>query len=145
MSKPVRPAAQDNQQPTEKYICRDAGTDVVRVEIVEVERDDSWSSDDDTDSVDVRFGARKPRRDLQETDRVTRDTIMPLREVDPADGGCFSHPGGPEAETGEQADHPIAIGPSTGLVVIGEVNQDPVKERATDSAGTESSDAEGNR
>ena len=53
------------------------------MKIEEVESDDSWSSE-------------------EETEEFTRDAIMPLEEVDPAEGDGLSHSGGPEAEVQEQ-------------------------------------------
>ena len=63
----------------------------MRVKIEEVESDDSWSSE-------------------EETGEITRHTIMPLGEVDPAETDGLSHSGGPEAETEEQADRPMGAG-----------------------------------
>ena len=95
MSESVRPATQKQQRPEEKDLCRDAGNNVVRVEIKEVESDDSWSSE-------------------EETDITTRDTIMPLGEVDPAEGDGFSHSGGPGAEIEERDGQSVGVGTSTG-------------------------------
>ena len=98
MSESVRPATQKQQRPEEKDLCRDAGNNVVRVEIKEVESDDSWSS-------------------KEETDIITRDTIMPLGEVDPADGDGLSHFGGPGAEIEEQDGQSVGVGASIGPAV----------------------------
>ena len=107
VDEPVRPATQKQQQPEEKYICRDAGKNVRRVKKGEVESDDSWPSE-------------------KMADEITRDTIMPLGEVDPAGGDGLSHSGGPEAETEEQADRPMGAGSSIGPVPNGDVKQAPV-------------------
>ena len=61
---------------------------MVRVEIKEVESDDSWSSE-------------------EENDIITRDTIMPLEEADPAEGDGLSHSGGPGTEIEEEGDHSV--------------------------------------
>ena len=57
LNRTVRPAAPEQRELKEKDLCRDAGKDVVRVKIKEVESDDSWSSE-------------------EEIDEITRDTIM---------------------------------------------------------------------
>ena len=85
---PVRPATQKKQRPEEKYLCQEAGNNVVRVEIKGVDSDDSWPS-------------------KEETEIITRDTIMPLGEVDPAEGDGLSHSGGPGAEIEEQDGQPV--------------------------------------
>ena len=95
MNESVRPAAHRQLRREEKYICRNAGNNVVRVEIKEVECDDSWSSE-------------------EETDVITRDTIMPLEEADPAEGDGLSHSGGPGAEIEEQDGQYVGGGASIG-------------------------------
>ena len=82
VDEPVRPATQNQQRQDEKYLGGSAGDNVVRVKIEEVESDDSWSSEG-------------------ETGEITRHTIMPLGEVDPAEDDGLSHSGGPEAEIEE--------------------------------------------
>ena len=47
----VRPATQKQQQPEEEDLCQEAGMNVVRVMIVEVESDDSWSSEEGTEEI----------------------------------------------------------------------------------------------
>ena len=79
VDEPVRPATQRQQRREEKDLCRDAGNNVVRAEIKEIDSDDSWSSEEETES-------------------IARDTIMPLGEVDPAEGDGLSHSGGPGAD-----------------------------------------------
>ena len=110
MSEPVRPATQNRQQPKDKYLCWNAGKNLVRVKIVEVESDESWSSD-------------------EENTGVTKDAIMPLGEVTPAGGDGLSHSGGPEAETEEQVDQLMGVGSSIGLVSDGEVKQASANEK----------------
>ena len=63
----------------------------MRVKIEEVESDDSWSSE-------------------EETEEITRHTIMPLEEVDPAEKDGLSHSGGPEAEIEEQGSQSVGGG-----------------------------------
>ena len=102
----VRPATQNQQQPEERDLCRDAGNNVVRVEIKEVESDDSWSSE-------------------EETDIITRETIMPLGEVDPAEKDGVSHSGGPGAEMEEQDGQSMGAGASIGPSPNGEAREAP--------------------
>ncbi|MEK9862487.1 MAG: hypothetical protein VW804_04970, partial [Verrucomicrobiota bacterium] len=49
--KSVRPATRRQQCSEEKDLCWDAGKNVVRLKIEEVESDDSWSSEEETDGV----------------------------------------------------------------------------------------------
>ena len=51
MNRTVMPAATEQQDLKEKELCRDAGKDVVRVNIEEVESDDSWSSEEETEAM----------------------------------------------------------------------------------------------
>ena len=97
----VRTATQRQQRQEEKDLCRNAGNNVVRVKIEEVDSDDSWSSE-------------------EETERITRDTIMPLGEVDPAEKDGLSHSGGPGAEIEEQSGQSVGAGAPIGPSPNGE-------------------------
>ena len=83
---------------------------MVRVEIKEVESDDSWSSE-------------------EETDNNTHDTIMPLGEVDPAEGDGLSHSGGPGAEIEEQEGKSVGGGSSIGPSPNGKAEEAPAEEK----------------
>ena len=78
--------------------------------IEEVESDDSWSSE-------------------EETDIITRDTIMPLEEAGPAEGGGLSHSGGPGAEIEEQDGQSVGVGASIGPSPNGEAREAPDEEK----------------
>ena len=77
---------------------------MVRVKIVEVDSDDSWSSD-------------------EETTKTTRGRKVPLEEVAPAEESGLSHSGGPEAEMEEAIGQPVGAGYSIGPVSHGEAGQ----------------------
>ena len=82
LNRAVRPAAQKQRELEEKDLCKDAGQNAVRVKIIEVDSDDSLSSD-------------------EEATRITHKRVAPLEEVGPAESGGLSHSGGPEAEIAE--------------------------------------------
>ena len=80
------------------------------MKIEEVESDDSWSSE-------------------EETEEFTREAIMPLEEVDPADGDGLSHSGGPEAEIEEHSGQSVGVGASIGPSSNGEAREAPDGEK----------------
>ena len=110
VDEPVRPATQEQQRRKEKDLCRDAGNEVVRVKIEEVESDDSWSSE-------------------EETEEVTRHTLMPLGEVGPAEEDGLSHSGGPGAEIEEQEGKSVGGGSSIGPSPNGKAEEAPAEEK----------------
>ena len=100
---------------------------MVRVRIEEVESDDAWSSEEGTGE-------------------ITRHTIMPLGEVDPAEEDGLSHSGGPGAEIGEQNGQSVGAGASIGPSPDGEARETPdEEERAPDSESPEGTNAERDR
>ena len=72
MDKPVRPAAQTEQHYEGTSLGNYVGEKVVRASITEVESDDSWSSEEDNET-------------------VTRNRLTPLEEVAPAEESGLSH------------------------------------------------------
>ena len=54
MNRTVRPAAQEQRKLEEKDLCKDAGRNAVRVKIVEVDSDDSGSSDEEATEITHR-------------------------------------------------------------------------------------------
>ena len=106
VDEPVRPATQRQQRREKKDLCRNAGKNVVRVKIGEVDSDDSWSSE-------------------EETEDITRETIMPPGEVDPAEKDGLSHSGGPGAEIEEQDGQSVRAGASIGPSPNGEAREAP--------------------
>ena len=110
VNEPVIPATQKQHQPEEKDLCRDAGNNVVRVKIVVVESDDSWSSE-------------------EETEEITRDTIMPLGEVGPVEEDGLSHSGEPGADIEEQDCQSVGAGASIGPASNGEAREAPKYEK----------------
>ena len=105
MNRTVRPAAQEQRKLEENDLCKDAGQNAVRVKIVEVDSDDSWSSD-------------------EEATEITHKRVAPLEEVGPAESGSLSHSGGPEAEIAEADARPDAAATSTGAARGGEGQDD---------------------
>ena len=53
VDEPVRPATRKQQCQGEKDLCRNAGDNVVRVKIEEVESDDSWSSEEELSLIHI--------------------------------------------------------------------------------------------
>ena len=110
LDRTVRPAAQEQQELKGKNLCGNAGQSATRVEIVEVDSDDSWSSDEDTT-------------------RITRGRIAPLEEVGPDEKGSLSHSGGPGAEIEEVVVQPDAAATSTGAACDGKGQDKPGMKR----------------
>ena len=73
---------------------------------MEVDSDDSWSSDEDTT-------------------QITRGRIAPLEEVGPDEKGSLSHSGGPGAEIEEVVVQPDAAATSTGAACDGKGQDKP--------------------
>ena len=101
LKRTVRPAAQKQQTLEEKDLCKNAGQNAVRVKIVEVDSDDSWSSD-------------------EEATEITHRRVAPLEEVGPAENGSLGNSGGPGAEIAEVVARPPAVVTSTGAAGNGE-------------------------
>ena len=127
MNKPVRSAAQTELHLDEEGLCKYVGEKVVRVSIIEVDSDDSLSSE-------------------EESATVTRNCLSPLEEVDPAMESGLSLSGGPDAEAKEKVDHPAASGDPMGPAVAGEVESAQGERKKPNILEShESSDTEGNR
>ena len=60
---------------------------------------------------------------------ITRDTIMPLEEADPAEGDGLSHSGGPGAEIEEQDGQSVGVGTSIGPSPNEEAREAPDEEK----------------